>query len=248
MVPQTAVDEQRGMSGTRSAWIASSAPRALQIQALEPLELAAQIGGHGNALLVRVVVAHLDGGGLDHQSPRLALADLIPEGERLPADPLAADRRPQHFRHERLGAEVDGDVGEDERHLPVIGDVLQAPPILLARHLEIGDVDRVVEMAHRVRVTEAGMDLVHHREAVSRRGCGSAAVPGGRGHAATPPRAARRRRTHATAPITTRTIKGPVKIMKSVSRLTSRSDRNRLASSRILARCPSTSAYPYHQA
>src|SRR5262245_48770214 len=72
MVPQTAVKEQ-----VRRRRRGSSTRRALEAPALECLELLPQIGRHDDALLLRVVVADLDGRGLDHQPPRVALANLV---------------------------------------------------------------------------------------------------------------------------------------------------------------------------
>src|SRR5215467_4591112 len=66
MVTQTAMEEQ-----VRGRGRGSSTRRALEVSALECLELPPEIGRHGDALLRRIVVADLDGRGLDHQPPRV---------------------------------------------------------------------------------------------------------------------------------------------------------------------------------
>src|SRR5262249_40415005 len=114
---------------------------------LVALELRAQLRGHRQRALGRVVVADLYRRRLDHQPSALLLVDLVAEGKRLVADPVAADADLEHFAHQRLGAEVDLHAGQDERDTAVVLVSREGPPILLAPDLEIGDVDRVVDVA-----------------------------------------------------------------------------------------------------
>src|SRR3989442_4214378 len=93
--------------------------------------------------------------------PASLLLDLVAQGERGVSDFRGPDRHLNLIAPCGLGFEVDLHVGQDkvdlvERTLVRVVHVELGP-----RELDVGEVDRVVDVAHPVNVAEAHLDVRH---------------------------------------------------------------------------------------